>query len=294
MHQKNCCDSLPHVRKSLSQSQSTWCTQAPKFLVMEGRICEWQTREERKKRTQPPPKEILLGNFSGLKEKLSRSVVDTKTPMKTRKTISTTEIFPLWTPFFRQRKVLHWSGAVYAFFFPANLDLLVLASLEIGTPFFWQGFPRFLEFLPLIPHVFWGSIGKKILVFLVVFLAFLRKAKKIRDVVDFGGRLSVVSPWEEKKTGFCGSWKTTAMPKEVNRQDQLLSGILRGQKKHINSFNITFWPPPKTPHFRPPRKKLMYLFPGKGCKKRTYINLFGRILVVKKGAPNGQFRPQKV
>ena len=30
-----------------------------------------------RKRTRPPPKENLLGNFSGLKEKLSRSVVDT-------------------------------------------------------------------------------------------------------------------------------------------------------------------------------------------------------------------------
>ena len=38
--------------------------------------------------------------------------------MKTRNTTSTTEIFPLWPPFFSQRKVLHWSRAVYAFFFP--------------------------------------------------------------------------------------------------------------------------------------------------------------------------------
>ena len=36
----------------------------------------WRRRE---KRTRPPPKENLLGNFSGPKEKLSRSVVDTKT-----------------------------------------------------------------------------------------------------------------------------------------------------------------------------------------------------------------------
>ena len=35
--------------------------------------------ETPKKRTQPPPKEDLLENFSGLKEKLSRPVVDTKT-----------------------------------------------------------------------------------------------------------------------------------------------------------------------------------------------------------------------
>ena len=39
-------------------------------------LCKFQRR---KKRTLPPPKENLLGNFSGLKEKLSRPVVDTKT-----------------------------------------------------------------------------------------------------------------------------------------------------------------------------------------------------------------------
>ena len=45
----------------------------------------WKTpTQRRKQRTRPPPKENLLGNFSGLKEKLSRSVVDTKT-LKTRK-----------------------------------------------------------------------------------------------------------------------------------------------------------------------------------------------------------------
>ena len=44
-------------------------------LVSEG-IPELLFREE--KRTRPPPKENLLGNFSGLKEKLSRPVVDTK------------------------------------------------------------------------------------------------------------------------------------------------------------------------------------------------------------------------
>ena len=37
------------------------------------------SKQRRKKRTQPPPKENLLGNFSGPKEKLSRPVVDTKT-----------------------------------------------------------------------------------------------------------------------------------------------------------------------------------------------------------------------
>ena len=41
-----------------------------------------------------------------------------KKPYKNQETTSTTEIFSLWPPIFRQRKVLHWSRAVYAFFFP--------------------------------------------------------------------------------------------------------------------------------------------------------------------------------
>ena len=38
-----------------------------------------------------------------------------KNPIKTKKAISTTEIFPLWTPFLSEKKVLHRSRAVYAF-----------------------------------------------------------------------------------------------------------------------------------------------------------------------------------
>ena len=43
-------------------------------------------------------------------------MVDTKSPIKTRKAISTAEIYPLWPPFFSAKKVPHWSRAVYAFF----------------------------------------------------------------------------------------------------------------------------------------------------------------------------------
>ena len=45
-----------------------------------------------------------------------------KNPMKPKKAISATEIFPLWPPFFSAKKVLHWSRAVYAFFFPVLLE----------------------------------------------------------------------------------------------------------------------------------------------------------------------------
>ena len=37
------------------------------------------TRQRRKKRTRPPPKESLLGKCSGRKDKLSRPMVDAKT-----------------------------------------------------------------------------------------------------------------------------------------------------------------------------------------------------------------------
>ena len=77
--------------------------------------------QRRKKRTQPPPKENLLENFSGLKEKLSRPVVDTKNPIKTRKTISTTEIFPLWTPFFSAKKSSALEQGSVCFLFPSPL-----------------------------------------------------------------------------------------------------------------------------------------------------------------------------
>ena len=39
---------------------------------------------------------------------------------------------------------------------------------------------------------------------------------------------------------------------------------IKGRRKHINFFNINFWPlPPKTPHLGPPEKSLCASFPGK-------------------------------
>ena len=52
--------------------------------------------QRRKKRTQPPPKENLLRNFSGPKEKLSRPVVDTK-PYKNQKNPSKTRDLGLFS-----------------------------------------------------------------------------------------------------------------------------------------------------------------------------------------------------
>ena len=83
------------------------------------KVLQWETPnvwQRRKKRTQPPPKENLLENFFWPQRKTFQAGGGSKNPIKTRKAISTTEIFPLWTPFFLQRKVLHWSRAVYGFF----------------------------------------------------------------------------------------------------------------------------------------------------------------------------------
>ena len=62
-------------------------------------------------------KKNLLGKFSGCKEKFSKPVVDTKPPNKNQETHIHHRKFPQWTPFFLQRKILHWSRAVYVFFF---------------------------------------------------------------------------------------------------------------------------------------------------------------------------------
>ena len=61
-------------------------------------------REEKKKYTTTTERKSF-GELFWPKEKLSRLVVDTRCPIKkTRKTISTTEIFPLWTPSFFSAK----------------------------------------------------------------------------------------------------------------------------------------------------------------------------------------------
>ena len=66
----------------------------------------------------------------------------------------------------------------------------------------------------------------------------------------------------------------------------------KGPKKHINFFNINFLAPTQNAPFWVPRKSLCASFPGKGRKKGTHINFFGRILG-SKGAPNGPFPATK-
>ena len=83
-------------------------------------------------------KKNLLENCSGLKEKLSRPVVDTKTLFKKKqenhihhRNLSSAD------PIFLQRKVLHWSRAVYGFLSPVVSQILTLdRGQEKNTNFF--------------------------------------------------------------------------------------------------------------------------------------------------------------
>ena len=56
------------------------------------------TRKQKKHRL-PPPEGNLLENSSGLKKKNPSRNGRDRSPIKTRKAISTTEILPLWPPF---------------------------------------------------------------------------------------------------------------------------------------------------------------------------------------------------
>ena len=123
--------------------------------------------QRRKKRTRPPPKENLLENFSGLKEELSRSVVDTNTLWKPGKPYLPPKSFLCGPHFFRQRKVLHWSRAVYAFFFPVSgtWTLNLGTGIPKGRPnhdqdHFWVHLaaPTSLK----IVVVFWPSLNTKL------------------------------------------------------------------------------------------------------------------------------------
>ena len=67
----------------------------------------------------------------------------------------------------------------------------------------------------------------------------------------------------------------------------------RGQKKHINIFNINF-PPDKTPDFGPTEKSFCASFPGKERKQGTHINFSGGIFGSNWRPQTGHFRPQKV
>ena len=100
-------------------SKSDFSGLAPIRRVLNIVGCQFEGQRRKKRTRPPPPKENFWGNFSGCKErKTLQASGGYKNPIKTRKTISTTEISPLWPPFFSAKRSPHWSRAVYAFFSP--------------------------------------------------------------------------------------------------------------------------------------------------------------------------------
>ena len=78
-----------------------------------------QSREEKSVHNHHR-KKIFWTTFLASKKNFPRRWRIQKNLIKTRKAISTTEIFPLWTPFFSAKKSSALEqGGVYAFFFPA-------------------------------------------------------------------------------------------------------------------------------------------------------------------------------
>ena len=67
---------------------------------------------------------------------------------------------------------------------------------------------------------------------------------------------------------------------------------LRGQKKHINIFNVNFLAPTQNTRFLPPEKSPCASFPGKGPKRDPH-KLSGGMFGSKR-SQTGHFRPQKV
>ena len=71
-------------------------------------------------------------------------------------------------------------------------------------------------------------------------------------------------------------------------------GFVKGQKKHINFFNINSLPPTQNTPFWTPREKFMCLMSWERTQKRDPHKLFsGRNLGSKRGSQTGHFRPQK-
>ena len=67
--------------------------------------------------------------------------------------------------------------------------------------------------------------------------------------------------------------------------------VCRGQKKHMNFFNINFLAPTQVDPPPPPQNASV---PGKRRQKRTCTNLFRGILGSKRGSQTGRFWSQKV
>ena len=131
----------------------------------------------------------------------------------------------------------------------------------------------------------------------------MRKRRQLQGLVP---KLPLwISRRDKEEQGCQGYPRTCVHPPLKFRENQtctkrgyhfvspLLPRFPKGQKKHINFFNINFLDPARNPPFWAPRKKLCASFPGKGRQNWTHINSFRGILGVKNGVPNGPFSATK-
>ena len=93
------------------------------------------------------------------------------------------------------------------------------------------------------------------------------------------------------------SWSVSCAPGQtatgLTVGTRLLHAFLGGQKKHMNFFNINFWPPPKPP-FWAPRKKFVCLVSWERTQKRDPHKLFrGDCWGQKRGPKRGIFGHKK-
>ena len=74
---------------------------------------------EEKKRTQPPTERKSFGELFSPQRKTFQAGGGYENPIKTRKATSTTEIFPLWAPFFSAKKSSALEQGGVWFLFPS-------------------------------------------------------------------------------------------------------------------------------------------------------------------------------
>ena len=126
---------------------------APQHFLCKEFFCH--TEQKKKKRTRPPPKENLLGSFSGLEEKLSRSVVDTKTLSKPRKPYLPPKSFLCSAHFlFGKEKSSALEQGGVCFLFPSNN--FGHAGKCHGLGFWLRDLRRRQETQKLIPNKLWS------------------------------------------------------------------------------------------------------------------------------------------
>ena len=109
--------------------------------------------EKKKAHTTTTERKSIMEKFFWPQRKTFQAGGGYKNPIKTRKaTIHPPKSFPLWTPLFLQKeKVLHWSRAVFGFFFRENQCSGLFQQFLPLWAGFWEGPGRpFRDFLKIL------------------------------------------------------------------------------------------------------------------------------------------------